>query len=86
MYLGQVQIYTNRTAQGIAECERAPVLDRNVASAHAAIGYAKYFIGHGEETEAHINEVLRLSPRDTNAHVWMAVAGLTNWAAGPHYR
>jgi TolB-like protein len=82
MYLGQVQIYTNRTAQGIAECERALALDRNLASAHAAIGYAKYFIGHGEETEAHINEALRLSPRDTNAHVWMAVAGLTKLVLG----
>jgi TolB-like protein len=75
VWLGHVQIHTNRTAQGIAECERALALDRNLATAHAVIGYAKYFIGHGEETEAHVNEALRLSPRDTNAHVWMSVAG-----------
>ena len=29
--LGCVQIYTNRAAQGIAECERALALDRNLA-------------------------------------------------------
>ncbi len=73
--LGRVQIHTNRAAQGIAECERALALDRNLAGAHAVIGVAKHRIGRSEETEAHINEALRLSPRDTNAYVWVAVAG-----------
>ena len=58
---------TNRATEGIAECERALVLDRNLTGAHAAIGNAKYFIGRAEETEAHIKEALRLSPRDTGA-------------------
>ena len=40
-------------------------LDRNLADAHASIGITKSYIGRGEETEAHINEALRLSPRDT---------------------
>ena len=75
MLLGGVQIYTNRAAQGIAECERALALDRNLAIAHADIGVAKIFLGRGEETEAHINEALRLSPRDTIANTWMHVAG-----------
>ena len=65
--LGIVQIFTNRAAQGIAECERALALDRNLAGAHAVIGVAKFFLGRGAETEAHINEALRLSPRDTFA-------------------
>ena len=34
---------------------------------------AKVFIGRAEEAEAHINEALRLSPCDTNAHVWLAI-------------
>jgi TolB-like protein len=75
MLLGGVQIYTNRAAQGIAECERALALDRNLATAHAVIGVAKIFLGRCEETEAHINEALRLSPRDTIANTWMEVAG-----------
>jgi tetratricopeptide (TPR) repeat protein len=75
--LGSIQLHTNRAAQGIAECERALALDRNLAGAHAAIGIAKCFIGRAEETEDHIKEALRLSPRDAYAHVWVAVAGLT---------
>ena len=42
LLLGIVQIFTNRAAQGIAECERALALDRNLANAHAFIGLAKY--------------------------------------------
>jgi tetratricopeptide (TPR) repeat protein len=33
------------------------------------------YIGRAEETEAHIGEALRLSPRDTMAYVWMSIAG-----------
>ena len=50
-------------------------LDRNLASAHAFIGLGKIFIGRAEETEAHIAEALRLSPRDTAAYIWMSIAG-----------
>jgi TolB-like protein/class 3 adenylate cyclase/tetratricopeptide (TPR) repeat protein len=73
--LGFVLIHTARIAQGIAECERALALDPNLAMAQWAIGQAKYFAGRGEETEAHLNEALRLSPRDTNAHIWLMGAG-----------
>jgi len=74
--LGLVQIFTNRVAQSIAQCERALALDRNLASAHATIGVAKYIIGRGVETEAHITEALRLSPRDVSVHLWMMYAGI----------
>jgi hypothetical protein len=36
--LGLVQIFTKRVAQGIAECEQALALDRNLAIAHGLIG------------------------------------------------
>jgi tetratricopeptide (TPR) repeat protein len=74
--LGILQMYTNRVAQGIAQCERALALDRNLARAHGSIGMAKYFIGRAGETEAHIKEALRLSPRDVSAHMWMLFAGV----------
>ena len=61
--LGSVYIFTGRTAQGIAECERALVLDRNIATAHAFIGLAKRTLGRDEEVETHVNEALRISPR-----------------------
>ena len=38
LYLGFVQNSTKRVAQGIAQCERALALDRNLAGAHALIG------------------------------------------------
>jgi TolB-like protein/class 3 adenylate cyclase/Tfp pilus assembly protein PilF len=74
--LGYVDILTRRAAEGIAECERALELDRNLASAHAFIGLGKIFIGRAEETEAHVREALRLSPRDTNAHTWKTFGGI----------
>ena len=53
MFLGHVEILTKRAAEGIAECEYALQLDRNLAVAHFAIGLAKVFMGRAEETEAH---------------------------------
>ena len=73
--MGRVQIQTNRARQGIAECERALALDRNLATAHANIGQGNLFLGRAEETEGHILEALRLSPRDPIAYSWMALAG-----------
>jgi TolB-like protein/class 3 adenylate cyclase len=75
MSLGIVFIYTNRAAQGIAQCEQALLLDRNLAGAYGFIGLGKNFLGRGEETEAHIQEALRLSPRDTVAYWWMTFVG-----------
>ena len=76
MCLGLAYISTKRGAQGIAQCEHALALDRNLATAHSIVGMGKVFIGRAEETEAHINEALRLSPRDTMAYSWMNVAGI----------
>jgi TolB-like protein/class 3 adenylate cyclase len=76
MWLGFVNIFTRRAAQGIAECEHALALDRNLASAHAYIGTGKTLIGCAEEAEAHVGEALRLSPRDTMAYRWMNIAGI----------
>ena len=76
LYLGFVDIMTKRAAEGIAECEHVLELDRNLAAAHASIGFGKVFIGRAEETEAHIVEALRLSPRDTMAYAWMTQAGI----------
>ena len=80
--LGLFLISTNRAAQGIAECERALALDRNLAPAHGAIGLAKYSMGLGEETECHVQEALRLSPRDTSAYRWMMYAGFAKLLLG----
>jgi tetratricopeptide (TPR) repeat protein len=80
--LGLVHIWTKRAAQGIAECEHALALDRNLAIARASIGHAKVLVGRAEETEAHVEEALRLSPRDAMAYIWMYFAGLANLHLG----
>lgn len=73
--LGLIQVYDFRADYGIAACERSLMLDHNLALAHAIIGFAKYAIGRGQETELHVSEALRLSPRDTEAYVWLVWAG-----------
>jgi TolB-like protein/class 3 adenylate cyclase len=73
--LGVVQSTTNRVAQGVAEYERALALDRNLADAHAFIGEARTYMGRAAETEAHINEAFRLSPRDIFAFNWLLLIG-----------
>lgn len=76
MALGIVQLCTRRAAQGVAECEHALVLNRNLAEAQALFGAAKLLLGRPAETEACVQEALRISPRDEGAHRWMYYVGL----------
>ena len=82
LLLGCSQICTNRVAQGIAECERALQLNRNLADAHATIGAAKILIGRATETETHVQEALRLSPRDSGVYRWLHWVGLAKLMLG----
>jgi len=83
-WLGLVDILTKRAAEGIAECVHALALDRNLAQAHALIGQGKIFMGRAEETEAHVAEALRLSPRDTWAYACMNMVGLAKLHLGSY--
>ena len=76
LLLGVVQMHTNRASEGVRTCERALQLDRNLAAAHAQIGNGKLHLGEPQDTEAHIEEALRLSPRDTHVHLWCLFAGV----------
>jgi tetratricopeptide (TPR) repeat protein len=80
--LGVLRVYINRVAQGIAECERAMAIDQNLAVAHAWIGVAKFLAGRNEETEGHVLEALRTSPRDAPASGWMYFVGAAELGAG----
>jgi len=84
MWLGFLEINTKRAAEGIAECEYALALDRNLALAHAYIGLGKTYIGRPEETEAHVSEALRLSPRDATAYIWMFIVGIAKFYLGSY--
>jgi TolB-like protein/tetratricopeptide (TPR) repeat protein len=80
--LGIACILSNRAAMGIAECERALAVDSNMADAHSMIGLAKFYLGRAGETEGHIQNALRLSPRDIFAFRWMAFTGFAKLILG----
>src|SRR5262249_48674859 len=67
-----------------ASAEYALTLDRNLAGAHAVVGYGKIHIGRAEDTEAHVDEALRLSPLDTMAYVWMHTVGTASLHLGDY--
>jgi hypothetical protein len=77
-------MWTKRAVEGIARRENALELDRNLANAHALIGYGKLFVGDMEETESHIAEARRLSPRDPAAFAWMSYAGMSKNIPGSY--
>jgi TolB-like protein len=82
MILALVYIVTNRAAQGIAECEQALTLNRNLAYAHGAIGLAKFYMGRPTETEGHVLEAFRLSPRDLSAYRLLRFVGVAKLHLG----
>ena len=79
---GAVYDATNRAVQAIIACEHTLGLDPNLATAHAEIGAAKVLLGRAEETEAHIGEAFRFSPRDNLGYAWMYVAGIAQGLLG----
>jgi TolB-like protein len=81
-FLGMVQMQTRRVEAGIAECERALALDRNLATAWGMIAYGKQLIGRADQTEAHVKEAERLSPRDIFAYRWLHNAGVSKLLLG----
>jgi hypothetical protein len=53
-----------------------------MAVSRSALAVAKTFTGRAEEAESRVLEALRLSPRDTEAYVWMLCAGLAKLYLG----
>jgi TolB-like protein/Flp pilus assembly protein TadD len=81
-FLGVVQISTKRVEAGLAECERALVLDRNLANAWGMIAYGKQLLGYAEQSVLHVEEAERLSPRDIFAFRWWNTAGVSKVLLG----
>ena len=82
LWLGFIQIQTNRAARGIAELERALSLNRNIGVAHAWIGLAKITLGRAEETAAHVADAFRVSPSDGSTFLWKNIEGLAKLYLG----
>ena len=64
--------------RALEECQLAIALDRNLAWAHANTGVMKLMIGRCEETEPHIAEAVRLSPRRPALSSWYRMMGIAN--------
>ncbi len=82
LWLGFIQIQTNRASRAIGELERALALNQNLGAAHAWMGQAKITMGRAEEAEAHVNEAFRLSPSDAVAFMWTHIRGLAKLHLG----
>ena len=80
--LGFVLGLTNRAELAIARTQRALELDPNLAPAHGLMGLHKLHLGHAVDTEGHIREALRLSPRDPGAFIWFAIVGFAKNSLG----
>ena len=63
--LGNVDMYTGRAAMASLNASTRWCWIEISPTPHSIIGRGKIFVGRAEETEAHIAEALRLSPRDT---------------------
>ena len=72
--------------QALREFERAISLDRNFALAHVYAGLMKLCLGRARETEAHVAQATRLSPRDPFLSHWHFVVGLADLYLGRNVR
>ena len=82
LWLGFIQVHTNRGARAIGEFERALTLNRNIGVAHAWIGLAKITLGRAEEAAAHVAEAFRISPVDGGAFLWRSIEGQAKLCLG----
>ena len=82
LWLGFIQVLTNRAARGIGELERSLALNKNLSFAHAWMGMAKIAMGRAEEAAAHVAEAFRISPTDGASFLWNNIAGLAKLHLG----
>jgi TolB-like protein/Flp pilus assembly protein TadD len=82
LWLGFIQIQTNRASRAIGELQQALALNRNLGAAHAWTGQAKITMGRAEEAEAHVSEAFRLSPNDAVGFMWTHMRGLAKLHLG----
>jgi TolB-like protein/Tfp pilus assembly protein PilF len=64
--------------RALREFNFAVSLDGNLATAHAYLGLMKFFLGRSRETRAHVEEAIRLSPRDPLLFHWHFFVGVAD--------
>jgi TolB-like protein/Flp pilus assembly protein TadD len=68
--------------RALREFELAITIDRNLALAHAYAGWMKFYLARFGETESHVAEALRLSPRDPLLFQWRFFVGSADLCLG----
>jgi TolB-like protein len=64
--------------RALREFNFALSLDGNLAIAHAYVGVMKFLLGRAQETRAHVEKAMRLSPRDPFLFQWHFFIGLAD--------
>jgi TolB-like protein/tetratricopeptide (TPR) repeat protein len=64
--------------RALREFNFAVSLDSNLATAHAYLGLMKFFLGRAQETRAHVDQAIRLSPRDPLLFHWHFFIGVAD--------
>ena len=77
-----LRLFLRAPEQAWRECELAISLDHNLALAHGYAGFLKVLLGRPGETEAHIAEAMRLSPRDPELSRWHFRIGVADFYRG----
>ena len=80
--LGYVAFMQRRTAESVAEFQRALQLNPNFAAAHGYMGWALAFDGQFESAIAHLEEALRLSPNDPQNSLFNVGMAAAHYLAG----
>jgi TolB-like protein len=72
-------LYAMRAPErALREFNLAISLDGNLAIAHAYVGVMKFLLGRAQETRAHVEKAMRLSPRDPFLFQWHFFIGLAD--------
>ena len=75
---GTVLFATRVPERALREFNLAIDLDGNLAIAHAYVGVMKFLLGRAQETRAHVETAMRLSPRDPFLFQWHFFIGLAD--------
>jgi TolB-like protein len=72
-------LYAMRAPErALREFKLAISLDGNLAVAHGYVGLMKFFLGRAHETRGHVEEAMRLSPRDPLLFRWLFFIGVAD--------
>jgi len=75
---GTVLFAMRAPERALREFNLALSLDGNLAVAHAYVGVMKFLLGRAQETHAHVEQAMRLSPRDPFLFQWHFFIGLAD--------